>query len=149
MLLVIPPHIVEHRDLAISSGALLQFRVFGGGLGLALASAVMHSYLPSQLSHSVSSEYLAVVVLQSMEAIKGFPIAIRRLVLEKFAEGYDLQMKILAAFAGLQVLCVGLLWSKEGKGGQIRFVEVEVKGEVLGERKDVAVEKGERKGLGG
>lgn len=106
MLLVIPSHIVEHRDLAISSGALLQFRVFGGGLGLALASAVMHSYLPLQLSHSVSSEYLAVVVLQSTEAIKGFPIAIQRSVLEKFAEGYDLQMKVFGGVCGVAgVLC--------------------------------------------
>ena len=32
-------------------------------------------------------------------------------------------MKILAGFAGLQVLCVGLLWRGEGQGGQIRIVE--------------------------
>ncbi|KAF6221940.1 hypothetical protein HO133_001908 [Letharia lupina] len=146
MLLVIPPHVVEHRDLAISSGALLQFRVFGGALGLALASAVMNSYLTSHLSHSIGSEHLA-AVLQSTEAIKSFPLDMQRLVLEKFAEGYDLQMKILAAFAGLQVLCVGLLWRGKGQGGQICVVLVEEKD--LRQGKEDEAQKRERRGLGG
>ena len=146
MLLVIPPHVVEHRDLAISSGALLQFRVFGGAVGLALASAVMNSYLTSHLSHSIGPEYLA-AVLQSTEAIKGFPIDMQMLVLEKFAEGYNLQMKILAGIAGLQVLCVGLLWRGKGQGGQTSVVEVEE--EELGQGKESEAEKRQGRGLGG
>lgn len=146
MLLVIPPHVVEHRDLAISSGALLQFRVFGGALGLALASAVMNSYLTSHLSHSIGSEHLA-AVLQSTEAIKGFPIDIQKLVLEKFAEGYDLQMKILTGFAGLQVLFVGLLWRGKSDGGQICVVEVEE--ELVKQGMEDQAEKRQRRGLGG
>lgn len=146
MLLVIPPHVVEHRDLAISSGALLQFRVVGGALGLALASAVMNSYLTSHLSHSIGAEDLA-AVLQSTQAIKGFPPAAQMLVLEKFAEGYNLQMKILAVFAGLQVLCVGLLWRSKGKGGQICVVEVT--DEDLRQGEEFETEKREKRGLGG
>lgn len=146
MLLVIPPHVVEHRDLAISSGALLQFRVFGGALGLALASAVMNSYLTSHLSQEIGSEYLG-AVLQSTEAIKEFPIGMQRLVLEKFAEGYNLQMKILAGFAELQVLCVGLLWRGKAHGGQISVVEREEK--ELRQGKEDEAEKRERRGLGG
>ncbi|CAD6574931.1 MAG: hypothetical protein ASARMPRED_006995 [Alectoria sarmentosa] len=145
MLLVIPHHVVEHRDLAVSSGALLQFRVFGGTLGLALASAVMNSYLASHLFHSTGSEYLAAVV-QSTEVIKWFPLDVQRLVQEKFAEGYDLQIRILAAFAGLQVLCVGLLWRGKGQGGQICIVEVE--GKELRQGKEDETEKRERRGLG-
>ena len=146
MLLVIPPHVVEPRDLAISSGALLQFRVFGGALGLALASAVMNSYLTSHLSHSIGSEYLA-AVLQSTETIKSFPIDTQQLVLEKFAEGYNLQMKILAGFAGLQVLCVGLLWRGKAEGGQISVVEGEE--EELGQGMKHEAEKRKRRGFGG
>ena len=146
MLLVIPPHVVEHRDLAISSGALLQFRVFGGALGLALASAVMNSYLTSHLSHSIGSDYLA-AVLQSTETIKAFPVDTQQLVLEKFAEGYNLQMKILAGFAGLQVLCVGLLWRGKAERGQISVVEGE-EGE-LGQGMKHEAEKRKRRGFGG
>lgn len=145
MLLVIPPHVVEHRDLAISSGALLQFRVFGGALGLALASAVMNSYLTSHLTHSIGAENLS-AVLQSTDAIKAFPLDMQRLVLEKFAEGYNLQMKILAGIAGVQVLCVGLLWQGKGQGGQICVVEVQ---EDLRQRKENGTGKRERRGLGG
>ena len=145
MLLVIPPHVVEHRDLAISSGALLQFRVFGGALGLALASAVMNSYLTSHLSQSIGSENLS-AVLQSTKAIEAFPLDMQRLVLEKFAEGYDLQMKILTGFAGLQVLCVGLLWRGKGHGGQICVVKVQ---EDLRLGKEDEAKERERRGLGG
>lgn len=147
MLLVIPPHVVEHRDLAISSGALLQFRVFGGALGLALASAVMNSRLTSHLSYSIGSEYLA-AVLQNTEAIKGLPVDVQRLVLETFAEGYNLQMKMLAGFAGLQVLCVGLLWRGKAQGGQISVVEGKEE-EELGQGKGDEAERRERRGLGG
>ena len=142
---VIPPHVVEHRDLAISSGALLQFRVFGGALGLALASAVMNSYLTSHLADSIGPEYLA-AVLQSTEAIKGFPLDVQTLNLGKCAEGYDLPMKIMAAFAGLQVLCVGLLWRGKGHGGQISIVQAGTK--ELGPGKEERVGKRQRD-LGG
>lgn len=147
MLLVIPPHVVERRDLAISSGALLQFRVFGGALGLALASAIMNSHLTSHLSLAFGPEYLA-AVLQSTGAIKGFPVDVQRLVLETFAEGYNLQMKMLAGFAGLQVLCVGLLWRGKAQGGQISVVEGK-EDEELGQGKEDEAEKRERRGLGG
>ena len=146
MLLAIPPLVVEHRDSAISSGALLYFRVFGGALDLALASAVINSYLTTHFSHSIGSEYLA-AALQSTEATKGFPVDGPRLVLEKFAEEYDLQMKILAAFAGLQELFAGLLWRGKGQGGQICVVEVEE--EDLGQKTKEEVEKRARRGLRG
>ncbi|KAI9788799.1 MAG: hypothetical protein M1816_006580 [Peltula sp. TS41687] len=111
MLLVIPPHVVEPRDLAISSGALLQFRVFGGVLGLAIASSVMNSHLTSILSPSIGAERLS-AALQSTAATKEFPPDIQREVLEAFASGYNSQMKIMTAFGGLQVLSVGLLWRR-------------------------------------
>lgn len=137
LLIIIPPHVVEARDLggsrrrssflfprtllvvcrtntgsAISSGALLQFRVFGGVLGLAIASSVMNSHLNSSLSSSIGAERLS-AVLESTAAIKGFPPNMQREVLGAFASGYNLQMKIMAGFAGLQVLTVGLLWRRK------------------------------------
>lgn len=97
---------------AISSGALLQSRVFGGALGLAVASNVMNSHLTSSLSRSIGAERLS-EVLQSTAATKDFPPQVQKQVLEAFASGYNLQMKIMTGFAGLQVLGVGLLWRKK------------------------------------
>ena len=106
---------------AISSGALLQFRVFGGALGLAIASSVMNSHLTSLLRDTIGPDRLS-EVLQSITATKQFPPQMQVEVLRAFASGYNLQMKIMAGFAGLQVLVVGLLWRKT----QIRVVEKRV-----------------------
>ena len=103
---------------AISSGALLQFRVFGGTLGLAIASSVMNSHLTSNLSTSIGAQRLS-ELLQSITAIKGFPGNTQEQVLEAFASGYVLQLKIIAGFAFVQVFVVGLLLRKQ----QISVVE--------------------------
>lgn len=83
--------------------------MLGGALGLAFASSAMNSYLASKLSSSIGAERLA-AVLQSVTAAQSFPPHAQRLVLEALSSGYNLQMKILTGFAGVQVLAVGLLW---------------------------------------
>lgn len=134
MCLIIPPHVVEARDLgtfllrnvtllersganenfrgaAISGGALLQFRVFGGALGLAIASSVMNNHLTSHLRAIFGPEQLA-TVLQSTEAIRRFPPEVQKQVRRAFAQGYNLQMRIMIGLAGAQFLAVALLWRK-------------------------------------
>lgn len=141
ILLLIPPQVVESQDLgtflafsqqksyfilsslaanqkinslekAVSSGALLQFRVFGGALGIAIATTVMNSSLTSHLTRTIGPERLA-AVLQSTAAIREFPLEMQKTVLKAFAEGYNLQMKILTGFAAVQLVAVGLLWRKK------------------------------------
>ncbi|KAF4636426.1 hypothetical protein G7Y89_g1666 [Cudoniella acicularis] len=109
--LVIPPRVVEKRDIAISSGALLQSRVFGGAIGLAITSSVMSNYLTSHLEGVVSAEQFK-TLLQSTAAIRTFPADIQLKVLAVFSEGYRVQMQILIGFAGAQILAVGMLWRK-------------------------------------
>lgn len=108
-----------HR-IAISSGALLQFRVFGGAIGLAIASTVMSSHLDSSLLDTIGPEKLN-QVLESTKIIETFAPNDQLEVLTAFASGYSLQMKITTALAGVQVLCCGLLW--RWRGPQIRVVE--------------------------
>ncbi len=139
ILILFPPQVVEPRDLgkfsqrhafrfpflglvadwtikshekAVSSGALLQFRVFGGALGIAIVSSAMNSFLTSRLKGAIGPERLA-AVLQSMAAIREFPPEMQILVLKAFADGHNLQMKILTGFAAFQVLAVGMLWQKK------------------------------------
>ena len=81
-------------------------------MGLAIASSVMNSHLTSSLSSSIGAERLS-EVLQSITATKTFPLQVQIQVLEAFASGYNLQMKIMTGFAGIQVLAVGLLWRKK------------------------------------
>ena len=72
----------------------------------------MNSHLTSSLSGSIGAERLP-SVLQSIAAIKGFPPNVQLQVLKAFASGYNLQMKIMTGFAGLQVLAVGMIWRKD------------------------------------
>ena len=96
----------------MSGGALLQFRVFGGALGIAIATTVMNSTLTSRLTHAIGPERLA-AVLQNIAVMREFPSEMQKSVLDAFADGYNLQMKIMAGFAGVQLMTVGLLWRKK------------------------------------
>lgn len=100
------------RKTAIAGGALLQFRVFGGALGIAIATTVMNSVLTSRLTHTIGPKKLA-AVLQSTTVIRDFPSEMRKSVLDAFADGYNLQMQIMTGFAGVQLLLVGMLWRKK------------------------------------
>ncbi|EKG16605.1 Major facilitator superfamily domain general substrate transporter [Macrophomina phaseolina MS6] len=117
ILLQIPPHVVQKRDTAISSGALLQFRVFGGALGLSITTSAMNNYLSSHLPDAVGGTSSS-TFLQSVEAIRQYPQDVQAQIIRAFAEGYNLQMKIMAGIAGFQVLVVGMLW----RNPQIRVV---------------------------
>ncbi|OMP88200.1 putative transporter C3H1.06c [Diplodia seriata] len=132
ILLQLPPRLVEKRDLAISSGALLQFRVFGGALGLSIATSAMNNYLTSHLpavaeisSGAGGGASAAHALLQSVGSVGELPPNVREQVLRVLAEGFNLQMKIVAGFSGLQVLMVGMLWRKN----QIRVADKKEKKE--------------------
>lgn len=60
----------------------------------------------------IGPERLA-AMLQSTAAIHEFPPEMQKFVLDAFADGYNLQMKIMTGFAGVQLLAVGLLWRKK------------------------------------
>ncbi|THV49260.1 hypothetical protein BGAL_0204g00150 [Botrytis galanthina] len=111
MIIVVPPHVVEKRDLAISSGALLQFRALGAAIGLGITSATMNNYLSSHLTHILTSEEIT-QIFHSISSITTFPPEVQLKVLHAFADGYQLQIQIMAAFSGLQVLLVAMFWEK-------------------------------------
>ena len=96
---------------AVASGALLQFRIFGGALGLAVAANVLNNHLRSALAGVIPTDELS-RLLQSTASIGALPADVRRQVLTAFSDGYNLQMKIMAGFAGAQLLSVGALWRK-------------------------------------
>ena len=81
----------------------------------------MNSHLTSRLSSSIGPERLS-EVLQSITATNTFPPLVQEQVLKAFASGYNLQMKIITGFAGLQVLVVGLLWRRN----QISIVDKQI-----------------------
>ena len=93
-------------------------RVFGGAVGLALASSVMNNHLTSVLTSLLGTARLD-EVLNSIESIALFPPQIQEQVLAAFGSGYNLQFQIMIGFGVAQVLACGLLWRRP----QIKVVE--------------------------
>lgn len=101
-----------YATAAVAGGALIQFRMFGGALGLAIASNVLNNHFRSSLVGVVTTDQLS-ALLQSTATIRQLPPGIQAQVIAVLSDGYNMQMKIMAGFAGAQLLTVGALWRKK------------------------------------
>lgn len=97
--------------VALCAGAVLQCRVFGGALGLAIASAVMNNYATSNLRHLVSPEQLA-TILRSTAEISRFPDPLRTDVLKVLLDSYNRRMNTLSGITAVEVFVIAMLWRK-------------------------------------
>jgi hypothetical protein len=95
----------------------MQFRFLGGIIGLGIASSIMESRLKSQLREIIAPEIID-SLLQSVEVLNEMSPILRDQVIEAFAGIYNLQDKVMIAFAAAQVFVVFLVqnnqWSKIG-----------------------------------
>ncbi|KAJ5280949.1 hypothetical protein N7478_006321 [Penicillium angulare] len=102
---------VEKRGYAVAMGAIAQFRIMGGCIGLAIVTAIQHSYLCSHLEFLGGDVVEA--ILQSTSGIATLPTNTQHLVRETYGASYELQMKVLAGMAGAQVLTSLTMWQKK------------------------------------
>jgi hypothetical protein len=112
LLVLMTPFSVSQQDNAVAMGAITQFRIMGSAIGLSIVNTVMHSVLRSRLILILTTEQLD-KVLDSAQAIVGLPAAVREEVVLKFAEGYNIQMKILAGLAAGQIIGTLVMWKKK------------------------------------
>jgi hypothetical protein len=84
----------------------------------------MNNYLTSHLTPLLGAEQLS-LLLQSTREIENLSEELRIETVKAFAHGYNMQMKVNIAFSVVQVLAVGVIWTRNGKGwrGQIEVVE--------------------------
>lgn len=92
-------------------GAIAQFRMLGGSIGLAIVTAIQHSYLRSHLSNFLTAGRLE-AVLGSTAVIATLPSDTQAHVRETYGDSYNLQMNVLAAMGGIQLLSTFLMWQK-------------------------------------
>lgn len=116
--LLMPPLVVEKRDTAISSGALLQFRALGGVLGLSITTTAFNNYLKTHLS--VFDSLSTSDMLKAVQSAHSFPADVQHEIVLALAEAYNLQMKILIGFSALQIFVIAMIWRK---GNQIRVLD--------------------------
>lgn len=98
---------------AVAMGAVVQFRMMGGAIGLAIVTSYMNSWLNTGLAPILSPEQLA-ALLQSADSIGTLPPAVQTAVRTVFAQGFNMQFKIAIAFTLAQFPATALMWTKEG-----------------------------------
>ena len=92
--------------------AVIQFRTMGGVIGLAIVTNVMNNYTRSRLRAILSPSQIN-SLLQTTQAFTRLPAEVVEPTKTVFAEGYNLQMRIMVGFAGAQVFATLLMWQKK------------------------------------
>lgn len=98
--------------VATSTSAVVQFRMLGGALILAVITSIMNSELKRTLVTVLSSEELA-RIFRTTKAIQELADPIRTVVNDEFLKGYNMQLRILIGFAGAEIPATLIMWQKE------------------------------------
>ncbi|KAF2471879.1 putative multidrug resistance protein fnx1 [Lindgomyces ingoldianus] len=105
------PFVIEKRDLATSTSAVVQFRLLGGALAVAIVTAVMNNDVRRTLLPLMSPGELA-QILRTTEAIEELKEPLRTIVKDAFLKGYNMQLRILFGFAAVEIPATIFMWQK-------------------------------------
>ena len=97
---------------AVAMGSVAQFRVMGGVIGLAIVTAVFNGYVRSKLGQILSASQVD-DLLKAADSISALPVETQEMVRNILAEGYNIQMKILAGLAAAQIPSSFVMWQKQ------------------------------------
>ncbi|PSN70502.1 hypothetical protein BS50DRAFT_599082 [Corynespora cassiicola Philippines] len=109
------PAAIEKGDLvrtATSTSAVVQLRMLGRALDLALVTANMKSRLKYALEQFLSHHQVR-KVFKAAETIPHLPEPVKTLVREAFLRDYNTQLHILVGLAAAQIPATFLIWEKE------------------------------------
>ncbi|KAI9662563.1 MAG: hypothetical protein M1821_008730 [Bathelium mastoideum] len=123
-ILIMTPLVVEDKDMAVTMGALTQIRVLGGTLGLAICSSVLNNHVSSKLRTTIGPIELQ-KISDSASNINSLTKQQQKLVRVAFADGYSLQMHVVAGFSGLVFLVSFLMWERHPRKIEDRHLENE------------------------
>lgn len=112
LLTLMTPFSVSQEDNAVGMGAITQFRIMGGAIGLSIVNSVMHSLLRSRLAPILSAFQLS-KVLDSAQYITSISLQQREEVLLTFSDGYNVQMRVLAGLAAGQIIGTLIMWQRK------------------------------------
>jgi hypothetical protein len=111
ILVLSTPFLVSARDLAVATGAIIQFRFLGGAIGLSIAGSILNSSLKRNLQSVLSTESLE-AMLNNIEIIKTFDPATQDMVRDVFARAYRTQFQVMIGFAAAQLPASALIFKK-------------------------------------
>lgn len=83
----------------------------GAVIGVSIATCILNTYVDKQLRGSLSPTQIE-TLLQSSAAIYLLPPNLQTFTRLVFAEGYNLQIKVLIGFSAAQIPAALLMWEK-------------------------------------
>lgn len=89
-------------DTAVGTAANMQFRILGGLVALSIVVSVSTPYVRSRLDGLVPPEQV-LLILERTETINDLSADVARQVRILFGESYNLQVKVMIAFAAAKV----------------------------------------------
>lgn len=121
-LLVMIPLAVNKRDMPVIIGAVTQFRVLGGTIGLAISTVVLNSFVKNALKTQLSDEEIS-GISQSLSEIGKLSAEQQLFVRRTFAEGYQRQTRVMLAFSAVTLVsCFMMVERKPRRHGDVMVV---------------------------
>lgn len=99
---------------AVATAAVIQFRLMGGAIGLAIVTTVFNGIVRPKLEHTLSITQLG-ALLHSTAVIESFQPDLQSRVRNIFANGFNSQMRIMIGFGAAQIPAALLLWRRKLK----------------------------------
>ena len=93
--------------------AVSQLRVMGGAIVLAIATSVFNSSTRPKLAQFLDSSRLDGESVPSVQSLAQFSVQDQESIKGVLAQGYNLQMWVLCAFASAQIPSALLLWREK------------------------------------
>lgn len=93
-------------------GSVAQYRILGSAIGLAIVTAAFQSLVKDRLEAFLPSSE-AEILLMSPDSISHYSDAVQEAIRAAFGNGYNLQLKILAGLAALQIPAALMIWKQD------------------------------------
>jgi hypothetical protein len=91
---------------------MIQIRMLGGSIGLAISSSILNSYTHTNLASFLNTEQI-MAIEQRSATISLLPLDLQILTRRVFAKGFQLQMILVAATVGCSLLSVLMIWRRK------------------------------------
>jgi len=99
-------------SIAVGTSSMVQARMMGSALGLAVAMSVVNTYVKNTLDFILSPSQIA-SLLKNLEIVKTLNTQDQERVRIVFGKAFRIENHIVVGVAALQVLAVGLMWRKK------------------------------------
>ena len=98
--------------LAVANSAILQFRTLGGAVGLAVVTTVLNGYVKNRLLEFLTLDQVN-AGLKSTTSFNDLSPLLAVALKNIFAEGYNLQMRVMIGTSAAQIPAAFLMWQKK------------------------------------